>query len=201
MDRKLNISSAYLRPGMPYGGSCLPKDLSAVVSLATKHCVDVPLLRSIGLSIESHQHRAYDALLQLNGHRRIALDGLAFKPGADDLRESPMVTIAEYLIGKGCDLRILDPAVKAARLTGANRDYIEHHIPHLADRLVGAAEELLEHADALVLTRDDNALCDEARRLPMGDRPGRRGTPPSARSCATPRRNRTIVVTDTTTGE
>ncbi len=165
MDRKLNISPAYLRPGMPYGGSCLPKDLSAVVSLATKHCVDTPLLRSIGLSNEAHKHRAYDAVLHLNGHRRIAMDGLAFKPGTDDLRESPMVTIAEYLIGKGYDLRILDAAVKTARLTGANRDYIEHHIPHLANRLVGTAEELLAHADALVLTRDDNELFDVARSM------------------------------------
>jgi GDP-mannose 6-dehydrogenase len=165
MDRKLNISPAYLRPGMAYGGSCLPKDLSAVVSLATKHCVDVPLLRSIGLSNEAHKERAYDAVLQLNGHRKIAMDGLAFKPGTDDLRESPMVTIAEYLIGKGYDLRILDPAVKSARLTGANRDYIDHHIPHLADRLVGTTEELLEHAEALVLTRDENDLFNAAKQM------------------------------------
>jgi GDP-mannose 6-dehydrogenase len=165
-DRKLNISPAYLRPGMPYGGSCLPKDLSAVVSLATRHCVDVPLLRAIGQSNDAHQQRALDVVRQLNGHRRIAMDGLAFKSGTDDLRESPMVRIAEHLIGKGYDLRILDPAVKSARLTGANREYIEQHIPHLADRLVGTSAELLKHAEALVLTRDEDTLFLAAQQLP-----------------------------------
>lgn len=165
MDRKLNISPAYLCPGMPYGGSCLPKDLSAVVALATKQCVEVPLLRAIGHSNGAHRDRALDFTCQLNGHRRIAMDGLAFKAGTDDLRESPMVAIAEHLIGKGYDLRILDPAVKSARLTGANREYIERHIPHLADRLVGNVEELLRHAEALVLTRDDDALFLAAQRL------------------------------------
>lgn len=96
------------------------------------------------------------------GRRRVGLDGLAFKAGTDDLRESPAVLIAEYLIGKGYDLKILDPAVQAARLTGANREYIEDRIPHLSDRLVDSSDELLDHAEVLVLTRDNVELLQRA---------------------------------------
>lgn len=158
LDRKLNISPAYLRPGMPFGGSCLPKDLTAVVALAQKHCVEVPLLSGIIESNEAHKQRMYLAATGVNGFRRVAMDGLAFKAGTDDLRESPMVEIAEYLIGKGYDLKILDPAVATAKLTGANRHYIEEHIPHLADRLVDGVEDLLAHAEVLILTRDGDEL-------------------------------------------
>lgn len=162
-DRKLNISPAYLRPGMPYGGSCLPKDLRATVALAENAFVDTPLLKSIEESNEAHKQRAFEAVLQTNGYRCVAMDGLAFKAGTDDLRESPMVPIAEHLIGKGYDLKILDPAVKTATLTGANREYIEQRIPHLADRLVSDVGELLEHVEVLILTRDDDTLFERAK--------------------------------------
>lgn len=158
LDRKLNISPAYLRPGMPYGGSCLPKDLAAMVALTNQHFVDTPLLRSIAESNEAHKRRACEAALRCNGSRKIGMDALAFKDDTDDLRESPMVTIAEYLIGKGYDLKIYDPAVDTARLTGTNRAYIEQHIPHLAERLVGTIDELLDHADAILLTRGSEQL-------------------------------------------
>lgn len=165
-DRKLNISPAYLRPGMPYGGSCLPKDLSATVALAKKFFVETPLLKSIGESNDSHKQRAFDAVLRTNGYRRVGMDGLSFKEGTDDLRESPMVPIAELLIGKGYDLKIFDPAVNAATLTGANREFIEERIPHLAERLVSTQEELLEHCEAVVLTRDGNELFDRIKLMP-----------------------------------
>jgi len=162
LDRKLNISPAYLRPGLPYGGSCLPKDLSAVVAMAERNYVSVPLLSGIIASNEAHKQRMQLAATKVNGYRRVAMDGLAFKSGTDDLRESPLVEIAEYLLGKGYDLKIYDPAVSTARLTGANQHYIEERIPHLASRLVANVEDMFEHAEVLILTRDDNELFDRA---------------------------------------
>jgi GDP-mannose 6-dehydrogenase len=166
LDRKLNISAAYLRPGMPFGGSCLPKDLAATIALANQHYVNAPLLRSIAESNEVHKRRSCEAAIRCNGHRRVGMDGLAFKADTDDLRESPMVTIAEFLIGKGYDLRIYDPAVDTARLTGTNRSFIEEHIPHLADRLVGTTDELLDHSEAIVLTRGSEELLAAAHVRP-----------------------------------
>ena len=165
LDTKLNISPAYLRPGMPYGGSCLPKDLSATIALAKRNFVDLPLLKSIQDSNEEHLRRACDTASRLNGYRKVGMDGLSFKADTDDLRESPLVAIAEHLIGKGYDLRILDPCVDSARLSGANRDYIMQRIPHLAERLVSTREELLEHSEAILLTREDNDLLDHLQFL------------------------------------
>jgi GDP-mannose 6-dehydrogenase len=162
LDHKLNISPAYLRPGLPYGGSCLPKDLRAVVALAGRYGVDLPLLHAIGDSNDVAKRRACATASRLNGFHRVGMDGVAFKAGTDDLRESPLVEIAEHLLGKGFDVRILDPAVEAARLNGANREHIEKHIPHLTERLVSSPEELIEHSEALILTRDDNALFEQA---------------------------------------
>ena len=102
------------------------------------------------------------AASHLNGFHRIGMDGVAFKSGTDDLRESPLVEIAEHLIGKGFDLKIHDPAVDAARLRGANRAHIERHIPHLTERLVSTLGELLDHSEVLILTRDDNTLFERA---------------------------------------
>ena len=161
-DTKLNVSAAYLRPGLPFGGSCLPKDLRALLHLGSSRGVDIPLLRSVLPSNDAQTRRAIDAI-EKHGRCRVGLDRLAFKSGTDDLRESPAVAIAEYLIGKGYDLKIFDPAVEAARLTGANREYIERHVPHLSDRLVRNPEELMEHAQILVLTGDDDFLHSEAR--------------------------------------
>ena len=166
LDRKLNISPTYLRPGMPYGGSCLPKDLIATISLANQNCVNLPLLRSIRDSNQEHVRRACEAATQLGNIRRVGLDGLAFKAHTDDLRESPAVAIAEYLIGKGYDLRIYDPCVATAKLTGANREFIAARIPHLAERLVSTHEGLLYHSDAILLTRDDESLFERIKLSP-----------------------------------
>jgi GDP-mannose 6-dehydrogenase len=149
-DRKLNISTAYLKPGFAFGGSCLPKDLRALVHAARRVDVDLPILESVLFSNERHLGRTLDAIVGV-GLRRVGLFGLAFKPGTDDLRESPLVELAERLVGKGFDLRIYDPAVSLARLVGANREFIEAHIPHLSTLLVPSAGEVVEHAEICVL--------------------------------------------------
>src|SRR5207302_6205021 len=146
MDRKLNVSEAYLRPGFAFGGSCLPKDLRALVYAARAADVSVPLLAAVLPSNEGQIRRAVEAVLATR-KRRIGVVGLAFKPGTDDLRESPMVTLVETLIGKGCDVRILDPSVAVARLRGANRRHIEEEVPHIASLLCESVETLLAHAE------------------------------------------------------
>jgi GDP-mannose 6-dehydrogenase len=149
-DRKLNISAAYLTPGFCFGGSCLPKDLRALVHRAKGSHVDVPILESVLRSNEAHFGRTYD-LLTANGRRRVGLFGLAFKPGTDELRESPFVELAERLIGKGYDLRIYDPSIHLPSLTGTNWDYIEEHLPHLKQLLAETAGEVVEHAETCIV--------------------------------------------------
>jgi GDP-mannose 6-dehydrogenase len=148
-DRKLNISPAYLRPGFAFGGSCLPKDLRALLCAGRIADIPVPLLAGIVASNDSLVRRGIEAVLHTR-RRRIGLVGLAFKPTTDDLRESPMVTLAEALIGKGCDLRIYDPTIVLASLKGANRRYIESEIPHIAQLLCDDIGPFIAHADVLV---------------------------------------------------
>ncbi|MBW1595672.1 nucleotide sugar dehydrogenase [Streptomyces sp. JJ38] len=153
-DRKLNISPAYLRPGFAFGGSCLPKDLRSLVHTARRADVSVPILSHVLPSNADHLQRAVE-LVERTGKRRAGLFGLSFKPGTDDLRESPLVELAERLYGKGYDLRIYDANVSLSRLLGANREYIETRLPHLAQLLADSVEEVLEHAEVcLVGTRD-----------------------------------------------
>jgi GDP-mannose 6-dehydrogenase len=149
-DRKLNISEAYLTPGFCFGGSCLPKDLRALVHQAKGSHVEVPILESVLRSNEAHFRRTYD-LLTANGRRRVGLFGLAFKAGTDELRESPFVELAERLIGKGYDLRIYDPSIHVESLTGTNREYIEEHLPHLKNLLAQSAGEVVEHAETCIV--------------------------------------------------
>jgi GDP-mannose 6-dehydrogenase len=149
-DRKLNISEAYLRPGFAFGGSCLPKDLRALVHAARRADVDVPLLESVLPSNARHLERTLEAILAL-GRRRVGMFGLAFKAGTDDLRESPLVELAETLLGKGYDLRIYDPAVSVSRLVGANREYMLEHLPHLSELLLDDANAVLDHAEVCVV--------------------------------------------------
>lgn len=163
-DQKLNISPAYLRPGLAFGGSCLPKDLRMMLHLAYRNSVDLPLLRSLLPSNDAHLKRAID-LIPDNGMRKIGLNGLAFKAGTDDLRESPIVSIAEHLIGKGYDLKIHDAGIETSRITGANRDYIEKRIPHLSSRLVSTLDELIEQSEIILVTREGDALLERAAEL------------------------------------
>jgi GDP-mannose 6-dehydrogenase len=149
-DKVLNISPAYLRPGYAFGGSCLPKDLRAFLHRARSLDVETPLLSQLLPSNGRHIDRAFDLIAQ-NGRGRIALFGLAFKGGTDDLRESPLVTLSERLIGKGYELRIFDPDVNTARLIGANREFIEREIPHIDRLMQPDVASTLEGADVIVL--------------------------------------------------
>lgn len=166
-DRKLNISSAYLRPGFAFGGSCLPKDVRGLVHAARRADVDVPILSHLLPSNQAHLRRAFDAVVA-SGRRRIGLFGLSFKPGTDDLRESPLVELAELLVGKGYDLRIWDANVSISRLMGANREYMEQRLPHLGDLLADSAEAVLEHAEICIVGCKDDAV------LALLDDPGDR---------------------------
>lgn len=150
MDRELNVSEAYLRPGFAFGGSCLPKDLRALRYAAAHADVFAPLLAAILPSNEAQIRHAVETVLTTR-KRRVGVVGLSFKPGTDDLRESPMVTLVETLIGKGCDVRILDHNVSVARLVGANRRYIEEEIPHIASLMCDSAQALLRHAGVVVI--------------------------------------------------
>lgn len=159
MDRKLNISEAYLKPGFAFGGSCLPKDVRALNYAARSVDVDLPMLSGVMPSNEAQIRRGIQKVLA-TGATRIGIAGLAFKPDTDDLRESPMVTLVEALIGKGLDVRILDRNVALARLTGANKRQIEEGIPHIASLMCASEDELLAHAEVLVVT---NASDDTVR--------------------------------------
>ncbi len=149
-DTKLNLSPAYLRPGFAYGGSCLPKDLRAMTWAGRSHEVEVPLLNSLSVSNEAQIRNAVN-IITASGRPRVGILGFAFKGGTDDLRESPVVTLAETLLGKGCELRLYDPFVNTARLVGSNRRYIEKHLPHLEKLMVESAGEAVSGAEVIVL--------------------------------------------------
>jgi GDP-mannose 6-dehydrogenase len=165
-DKKLNVSEAYLRPGYAFGGSCLPKDVRALLWAARTNEVSAPLLSSVWPSNVNQIQTSIDRVLATRC-RHVSVAGLAFKPGTDDLRESPVVTLVEALIGKGLDVRVLDRNVSIARLTGANRQYIENEIPHIASILCDSPEELAEHAEVLVVgSANDDAAAALARVKP-----------------------------------
>lgn len=149
-DRVLNISPAYLRPGFAFGGSCLPKDLRALLAFARAQEVDVPVLSNIQVSNDRHVDRAFE-LIARGGRRKVAQFGLAFKPGTDDLRESPLVRLAEKLIGKGFPLAIHDPSVETARLVGANREFIDAEIPHFERLMAPTPDAALADASVIVI--------------------------------------------------
>ncbi len=158
-DTRLNISPAYLRPGFAFGGSCLPKDLRALLHLAKSNDVDIPMLSGVLPSNRAHIDEAIQRVLQ-TGTRSVGLIGLSFKGGTDDLRESPLVMLAEHFIGKGLELAIYDPRVSLARLIGANKRYIEESIPHIAALMRKSCEEVLASANVVVLGISDKAILE-----------------------------------------
>ena len=153
-DTQLNISKAYLKPGFAFGGSCLPKDLRATSYLAKTRDVELPMLSAILASNEAHLNLAYEAVMA-SGRRKIGFVGLSFKTGTDDLRESPLVTLAEQLIGKGMQLSVYDPEVHLAHLLGSNRRYVETHLPHIGQLLKPELEQVIAESDYLVVGLTD----------------------------------------------
>ena len=166
-DTKLNISGAYLKPGFAFGGSCLPKDLRALVHRARALDVEVPILSAILPSNRNQIDRAVDRVMAA-GSRRVGVLGLSFKAGTDDLRESPLVEMIERLIGKGFDVRVFDRNVNVARLNGANRRHMDETIPHLASILAENEDEVIDHGEAIVVGNDDPAFHEAVGRLRPG---------------------------------
>lgn len=164
LDTRLNISPAYLRPGFAFGGSCLPKDLRALLYLGKSRDIETPLLSSLLPSNREHVERAVDAVLA-DGRRAVGMLGLSFKAGTDDLRESPMVTLAERFIGKGLTLRIYDPDVNLSRLVGANRHYIEESIPHIGSLMCERLGEVVAPSDIVIVGSRDPRVVAELRGL------------------------------------
>jgi GDP-mannose 6-dehydrogenase len=158
-DTKLNISTTYLRPGFAFGGSCLPKDVRALTYQGRLLDVETPVLAAILASNQVQISHAL-AMIRATGQRRIGLLGLSFKEGTDDLRESPIVTLAEQLIGKGYELLIYDRNVKLASLVGANRDYILNHIPHIGRLLVDSPAALVDQSEVIVLATAEKEFGD-----------------------------------------
>ena len=154
-DTQLNISAAYLRPGFAFGGSCLPKEVKGFLTLARSLDVPIPALSSLLDSNEAHIKRAYE-LIARDGRRKIALFGLAFKPGTDDMRDSPLVALAERLLGKGFELAIFDPFVKLSRLLGKNKEFIDREIPHLDRLLQDSTAAVLQGAEVIVIGHADS---------------------------------------------
>ncbi len=153
-DVDLNISRAYLRPGYAFGGSCLPKDLRAILSLAKTNNIELPFLSSILRSNETHIERAF-RLVTARPRGKVAFFGLSYKAGTDDLRESPLVVLAERLIGRGYELTIVDKNIDIARLTGANKEFIMREIPHLERLIVRDPVEAIAGSDIVVLCHAD----------------------------------------------
>ncbi len=156
-DTQLNIAPTYLRPGFAYGGSCLPKDLRAICHLADRRDVAVPMLAAVSRSNELHIEHAISLVLSSN-HRSVGMIGLSFKSGTDDLRESPLVMMAERFIGKGLKLQIYDPDVSLSRLVGANRRYIEDTIPHIGSLMRDDLGGLIDESEVVVVGLRSHAV-------------------------------------------
>jgi GDP-mannose 6-dehydrogenase len=184
-DRKLNLSPAYLKPGFAFGGSCLPKDLRALTYQARKLDLESPVLNSI-LASNASQVRLGIQMITGLGKKRIGFLGMAFKPDTDDMRESPLVEVIETVLGKGYAVKIFDRNVATSRLIGANRKFIEEHIPHLSSLLVEDTDVLIAGSDVIVVgyqspefvaalkkLRPEQTVVDLARLAKMVDTPAR----------------------------
>ncbi|RLA83702.1 MAG: GDP-mannose dehydrogenase [Epsilonproteobacteria bacterium] len=158
-DEKLNLSPYYLRPGFAFGGSCLPKDVRAITYRANSLDIKTPLLSSLLPSNEEQVKRAF-SMIQKTGKRNIGLLGLSFKAGTDDLRESPLVELAEMLIGKGYNLKIYDKNIKMATLIGANKNYLLNSIPHITTLLTDDLNTLKESSDVLIIGNASDEFLD-----------------------------------------
>jgi GDP-mannose 6-dehydrogenase len=149
-DTKLNISPVYLKPGFAFGGSCLPKDTRALLYLAKTLDLELPLLQAILPSNDVQLREALHMILETK-KKKVGLVGLSFKEGTDDLRESPLVLLAETLLGKGFDLKIYDPQVLLGNLFGTNKEFVERVIPHLGQLLTPDLDRLAAHGEVIVI--------------------------------------------------
>src|SRR6185295_4281689 len=162
-DEKLNLSSYYLKPGFAFGGSCLPKDVRALQYRAKQVDVDLPVISQILPSNTLQIQQALDQVLE-TGKKKVGLLGFSFKGGTDDLRESPMVILAEALLGKGISLCIYDKNVSLAKLVGANKEYIEKQIPHLSSLLCNSIDEVIEKSEVIVAGNQSPEFADALTR-------------------------------------
>jgi GDP-mannose 6-dehydrogenase len=158
-DKQLNISPYYFKPGFAFGGSCLPKDLKGLQTLAHDLYINVPVIDSINKSNELQITRAVD-IIQHTQKKRIGFLGLSFKAGTDDLRNSPAVAVVETLLGKGYSVKIYDKHIHLSNLTGTNKVYIDHHIPHLSKLMVKDAEDLIKDVDVIVINNKEQEYLD-----------------------------------------
>ncbi len=184
-DTSLNISPRYLRPGFAFGGSCLPKDLRSLLYLARTESIDIPLLSGALASNRLSIDEAIYRVVAGDG-RRIALLGLSFKPGSDDLRESPYVDLAETLLGKGYELRIHDSVLNPTSLVGANRQYVESKLPHLKRILTDSPKEAIAGADIAIVSHSSEDVIEALLDSPPSriiDLDGRLGTKIEALQC------------------
>lgn len=164
-DKQLNISPYYFKPGFAYGGSCLPKDMKALKTLAHDNYVEVPVIESIFQSNENQKKRAVQ-LIMAQGQRKVGVLGLSFKAGTDDLRCSPIVDVVESLLGKGFEIRIYDRNVKVSELTGTNKDFIMAKIPHLQHFVTADLDEVCRNSDVLVVTNKEKDFQDVLKNYP-----------------------------------
>jgi GDP-mannose 6-dehydrogenase len=164
LDTKLNLSPVYLKPGYAFGGSCLPKDLRALIQRGRELDVDIPLHNAI---VESNERQKRVALQMIRraGSKKIGLLGLSFKHDTDDLRESPAVELVETLVGKGYDVAVFDPNVTLSTLVGSNKAYVERELPHLSKLMRSSVDEVLSHADTVVITNNDRSFAGIYSRL------------------------------------
>lgn len=166
-DTKLNLSPYYMKPGFAFGGSCLPKDVRALTYKGRSLDLDLPVLNALMPSNQRQIEKAIDMVAN-KGKRKIGILGFAFKAGTDDLRESPIVDVIERLIGKGYELALYDKNVNLAALTGANRDYILNHIPHISKLMVESIQEVLDFAETIVIGNG----AEEFKPVPANLKPG-----------------------------
>lgn len=166
-DTKLNLSPYYMKPGFAFGGSCLPKDVRALMYKGKSLDIDLPLINAI---LPSNQRQIEKGIKMIvdKGNRKIGILGFSFKAGTDDLRESPLVEVIEYLLGKGYELKLYDKNVSLAALTGANQDYILNHIPHISKLMASSMEEVLDFAETIVIGNG----AAEFRTVPAGLKAG-----------------------------
>jgi GDP-mannose 6-dehydrogenase len=164
MDTKLNVSKAYLKPGFAYGGSCLPKDLKALRTIAHDHYLDCPLLESIAKSNEQQKERVCDQIQRLR-KQNVGFLGLSFKAGTDDLRESPIIDVIERLLGKGFRIRIYDPHVHVSQLTGANKNYILQKIPFIARFITDDLSSVIGGSELIVVVNREAGISEALARV------------------------------------